>query len=503
MKGLRVGGRGSGRGSDLVGLGRSAASIASRPLIRSTDFLTLDPRSSALSSLPSGSGILVAVSGGADSVALLLALRAVARKQRWTLSVAHLNHGIRGAAADADAAFVRGLARRLGLRCVVEQEQVPALAHRRGISLEMAAREARYAFFARTARRHKAIAVATAHTADDQAETVLLRLLRGAGPAGLAGIPVVSTHHGLRIVRPLLDVTRGEVEAYLRSRGQAWREDATNLDRSIPRNRVRHELLPWLEREFNPRVREALLRVSRLIGDDDAFLEQVAEGLRRAHGKGLAAYELEREPLQACVPALRRRLLRRWLRDAGVPEDGLDFESIERVSGFVAQGRAGRGVTLSGGWRVSRAGALLRVAQTALQPVPAVRVRLRVPGETVVPELGVRIVAAVAPGIVRDRNGRPGQWPARASLDLRAWRRRALYVRTPRPGDRIPPYGLRGTQKLQDILIDTKVPRDERARIPVIECGGAIVWLPGYRIARQSAVTDPAKPALQLTITSA
>ena len=471
---------------------------------------TVHPRPSSLASraraairqhalLRPGESVLVAVSGGADSVALLHVLHTLAKRQRWALTVAHLHHGLR-AAADGDAAFVSDLARRLGVPCVVSRVRVAALAKRCGISVEMAAREARYAFFARTAKNVGAAVVAVAHTADDQAETVLLRLIRGAGPAGLAGIPRMSDHHGLRIVRPLLDFTRHDVLAHLNAHDLGWREDESNLDQLIPRNRVRHELLPLLEREFNPRVREAVLRASRLIRDDNAFLDVVAAGLRRSFGKDLGVNEIDVEQVQACTPALRRRVLRLWLRDAGVPESGLEFETIERLSAFMAQVGSSRLFVLSDGWRVVRGSAAFRVDRPVKPSVRPVRVRLQIPGETVVAGLGLRIRAELGPGVVRERGGGPGCLPARASLNAAAWRSRAVYVRTWRPGDRLQPFGLAGTKKVQDILVDAKTPREVRGRIPLIECGGELVWLPGYRIARGWEVPADAPTALQLTI---
>ncbi len=445
--------------------------------------------------------VLVAVSGGADSVALLHALHALARHRRWRLTVAHLNHGIRGRAAAADAAFVRDLARRLRLPCIVGRATVPAIARQRGMSLEMAARAARYAFFARAARRAGAAVVATAHTADDQAETVLMRLLRGAGSAGLGGIPYAAEHPGIRVVRPMLDVTRQAVLAYLNARDSGWREDATNADCAIPRNRVRHELLPQLERDFNPQVRAALLRAGRLIRDDGVFLDGVAAIMLSTFSKGRTRHELGLESVRSCVPTLRRRVLRLWLQQAGVSGDGLDFESIERISALAERTRGGVVLTLTGEYRVTRGADALRVGRLTPPPeAPATRCRLRVPGVTVLPALGVRVRVMLAPGIVRDRDTRPGELPARASLSKAAWRRRVLTVRIACPGDRMRPFGMTGSKKLQDILVDAKIPRGARAVLPVIDCGGRIVWLPGYRIDREWAVADPHASALQITV---
>lgn len=181
-------------------------------------------------SIPAGSRLLVAVSGGADSVALLHILQSLAKRKRWRLTVAHLEHGIRGKSSRADAAFVQSLARHFKIPCVVGHAKVPDLAQKEGVSLEMAARQARYAFLVRTARRVGAGLIATAHTADDQVETMLMKFLRGAGRGGLSGIAPESVVSGIPVVRPLLAVPRAEIERFLRAHQFAWREDETNTD---------------------------------------------------------------------------------------------------------------------------------------------------------------------------------------------------------------------------------------------------------------------------------
>ena len=219
-----------------------------------------------------GQHVLVAVSGGADSVAMLLALDELKRLLGIRLTVAHLNHHIRGNEAKKDAEFVRKLAAGLKIPFVGGDADVPRLAKSRGLSIEMAAREARYEFLADAARKKGADVIATAHTADDQAETVLLKLCRGAGSRGLSGIPRETTINGVRVVRPLLDVTRVEIESFLRRKKQAWREDRTNRDTAYLRNRVRHELLPMLESKLNPGIREALLRTADILREEDDLL---------------------------------------------------------------------------------------------------------------------------------------------------------------------------------------------------------------------------------------
>ena len=441
--------------------------------------------------------LVVAVSGGADSVALLHALRSLANR-RYRLAVAHLNHGIRGKAGEEDARFVRALARKWKLKYVCGRVDVPALARQRGISIEMAAREARYDFLARTAKRLGAAAIATAHTADDQAETVLLKLLRGAGPAGLAGIPPETKAAGVRVVRPILNASRRDVIAYLQRHKLAWREDETNRDRGFLRNRVRHELLPLLERGFNPKIRAVLARTADILRAEDDWMNAAARKVmdRAAARKGHA---LRWDSLRDQPLALRRRAIRIWLAREGVPVGNVDFDMVDRVDRWI--GRKSPRLSLPGGWEIRRTGQTLSVGPVCTRIPKPFRIRLAVPGTTTIPELGLRITTKLAPGVAKDRGGKPGQWPAQASLALDAWRRRALYVRSWRAGDRMTPFGLAGTKKIQDIFVDAKIPRGERGLIPLLECGGEIAWVPSYRIARHWAIADARKPALQIAVT--
>ena len=453
-----------------------------------------------------GSRVLVGFSGGADSTALLHLLCALAPRLGLTLVIAHLHHGIRGRAADEDARWARKIGRKLGLRTIVGRADVPALARRASISIEMAARQARNAFFLSAARRARCSAVALAHTADDQAETVLMRLARGAGLEGLRGIARSSAIEGLRRVRPLRDVRRVDLETWLRRSGIAWREDETNRDVSILRNRVRHQILPLLEAELNPRVREALCRAADLLEGDNALLNTLAETrfaqaarggeLDVAAGADDAGLDLESEGGRA----LWRRVIRKWLTAAGAPAGALEFEPVERVLGLLRCAGRGKGmaVSLPGNWEARRSGARLRCG-AAGRPAPGAGGRLSVPGRLTLPGLGLRVIAERRAGIVRER-GKMGHYPAEASVSSRMLGRRCLRVRTWRPGDRIEPWGLDGSRKLQDVFTDAKVPRAERDCIPVFECGGRVVWVPGYRIARGWAVESERAPAVRLRV---
>ena len=450
--------------------------------------------------LARGQHVLVGVSGGADSVALLVALRELHPAWRFHLTVAHLNHGIRGPAAARDAAFVAALAHRWKLEFVSSRVNVPVQARRRGISLEMAGRQARYVFFAKAVRAYHCDAVATAHTADDQAETILLNLARGAGAAGLAGIPYIGRHGALKVVRPFRDVGRKSIESFLERRHLAWREDATNADPAFLRNRVRREVLPLMEKRLNPEIRQALLHVSDILAGENKWLEDLVNemfkqccvpgSVRMLGAKRLAGFPL----------AARRRVLRRWLEVCELGVETLSFDVIERLDNLVGDRRGGRAVTLSGGWLVRRLGDVLTLSQRDNSLAQAFSVQLVVPGQTRLPKQSLRITASIGPGIVKERPALVGALPARASLSLRAWRKRRLLVRSWKPGDRMRPLGLKGSKKLQDIFSDGKVPPAVRHCVPIIVCQGEIVWIPGFRIAQGWEVCANEPLALQIAV---
>ncbi|MEI6168242.1 MAG: tRNA lysidine(34) synthetase TilS, partial [bacterium] len=468
-----------------------------------------------------GAHVLVAVSGGADSVALLHALHALAERQRWQLTVAHLEHGIRGKDSRDDAAFVRALAGRLNLPCVVGRAKVPQLARQQGVSLEMAAREARYAFLVRTARRVGASLMATAHTANDQVETILLKFLRGAGRGGLSGMAPEAVVSGIRVIRPLLAVTRAQIEAYLRAGKYAWREDETNTDPAFLRNRVRHELLPLLERDYNPGIRQTLQRTQAVLAAEDEWLDDLARKIleecrdtgwiatspaRSNAGRDPGVHSedektISRRLLGSHPLAARRRVIRLWLFGQGVPEEGLAFDAVSRVDRLLGRSAGSGTVELTGGWNVRRHYDDLRVESPEKASTQPVRVKLKAPGKTVIPGWGLTITVTQGPGLVKEKGGEPGTLPARATLNAAVWAKRGLWVRSWKPGDRMIPFGMTGSQKIQDILVNAKIPRSVRQRVPVVECEGEIIWIPGYRIAARWAVANAGDRNLQLAVT--
>ncbi len=435
--------------------------------------------------LPSGAAALVAASGGPDSTALLHALGALAPGRRWRLAVAHLDHALRPESAE-DASFVRRQAAALGLPFFGARVDVRALPGSVGRSTEEAARLARRSFLARAAREFRADAVALGHTVDDQAETVLLNLTRGAGTLGLAAMPPAA---GI-FVRPLLARSRAEVLAYLDELGVPWREDPTNRDLSFLRNWFRLEVLPALEARA-PGVRASFAALAASARADEAALERRTAALlsRLVIFRGEARITLAPAFPAALPEALRGRAARQLYGELAGSRRGLDRRHVEDVLSL----REGGAVCLPAGVAARRAAD--GVSFERARAGPELRhwsAEVAVPGRTRVAPAGVEIEATLAraPAQLRGRgldevwlDGRFGA----ARLSVRAWR----------DGDRVRPAALGGTKKLQDIFVDAKVPASERRRWPVICAGRDILWVPGLVLA-EGAGAPAGEPAIHM-----
>ena len=432
--------------------------------------------------------VIAAVSGGSDSVAMLRLLHDLHGRGELRLdAVAHLHHGLRPD-ADADQTFCQALAAELGIPFVSSRLDVPARARRAKQSIEVAGRMARRAFLDDLKQARAADSIATAHTQDDQSETVLLRLLRGSGQRGLAGI---APSRGGRI-RPVLAATRAELRRELERRGQAWREDATNADLTNPRNRVRHELLPYLEHHFNPSARRALARLADAARADDEWLARhAATAAGAAVDTDADRVRLDRAVLLALPEPIARRVALHALTAAG---EAPDVEAVAAVLD-VAHGRrlaadvAGLRVEPFGGFVVL----IRKAAVRASQPF---RYDLTVPGEVRMPGAGWTVEAA-GPFGPTDLGYTS---TAVAHIDLAAVGH-GLVVRNRRPGDRMRPVGLGGSKKVQDILVDRKVPRAERDTIPVVtDTQERIVWLAGHALSEEFRVTEGTKAVIILKL---
>ncbi|HXE92141.1 MAG TPA: tRNA lysidine(34) synthetase TilS [Terriglobales bacterium] len=431
--------------------------------------------------LRAGERVGAAVSGGADSVALLRALIELRDGLGIVISVLHFHHGIRGEEADADQRFVESLAAAHGLAFLTERGDAPATARARKLTLEEAARALRYAWIRKLLRERAVDAVATAHTADDQAETVLLRLLRGAGTRGLAGIYPRKKEEAGAVIRPLLAVRRAEVEDYLRGLGQEWREDPMNRDPGHARNRVRHELLPLLERDYSPGIVPVLADTAEIARGEEEFWQAEAARLlpQLAGGTAASGFSLDAVPLSRQPVAVQRRLLRAAAEAAGLR---LSFHHCEQVRLLAGPGASGS-CELPGGWRAALLRGRLVFERRAESAAPAgYEYRLSVPGEVEITELGTVIRASLVPLAAGKREYNRGRFLEPRKLGPE------LVVRNWRAGDRFWPAHSKSPKKVKEWLAARRVVGADRRLWPVVASGKDIVWMRGFPAAEPFVV---------------
>ncbi|MFB0534125.1 MAG: tRNA lysidine(34) synthetase TilS [Anaerolineae bacterium] len=463
--------------------------------------------------------VVIGVSGGPDSLCLLHILNRLRSEYRIELHVAHLNHRMRGSEADADAAFVARLTEEWGLPCTVEAYDVPTLATEKKLSLEEAARRARYAFLAEVAEQVGAKRIAVGHNADDQTESVLMHWLRGAGLAGLRGmLPAISLSDyrlleerdkgqgAFTLIRPLLEVTRAEIEAYCAEHSLQPRFDRSNLDTTYYRNRLRHELIPYLE-GYNPGIREVVRRSARVITDDYAYLraeldrfwpQVVISESDRVIKFDLAAWRslptsFQRSTLRQAIHRLRRSLR------------NINWIHVEDARVALLEKPAGTQVTLPQGLLLTMSYQTFTVADESYVELPtdlpllAVdSLPLAVPGTTQLPESPWRVEARLLSRRELPPGWEDNQDPWQAFLDHDVVGSE-LVLRRRRPGDRFRPLGLAGSQTtLREFMINVKIPAPWRHLVPVVASPRHIVWLAGWRVDERARITKSTKRVLHL-----
>lgn len=491
--------------------------------------------------LPESGRVIVAVSGGADSLCLLGVLDELCGPGKaWPqieLVVAHLDHGLRGNLAEADAAWVAELASQLGWRCRVGKVNLasPSPSDTNGVArdewrgLEDAARRARYAFLRDAAREEQATRICVGHTADDQAETLVLHWLRGSGLTGLTGMRPIA--HG--IARPLLGLRRGATHAYCASRSWEPREDATNADERFVRNRIRHSLMPALK-SFNPNLVPTLVRNAEVLAEDESFLETAAADALEEIAGSVTEDEvtLDTTRLAALAPAVRRRVLRQAAALLKGNAYNLDAGHIALMAALVAVNASGSAVELPGGLLATTTPDRLTVRRrepaakrTRPHAEKSVSVALPIPGVVELPASGWRVRAtlldaeagALPPGLeVWLRAGEPETTPAVENLEpaagtaadvgraqLRAYLDAdaagdTLSVRFWQPGDRFRPLGMTSERKVQDYFVDAKVPRGERRHIPLVWGASHLLWIAGHRLDDRVRLTPATRRVLAL-----
>lgn len=443
---------------------------------------------------PEGGTVIVGYSGGADSTALLHLLTRLQGAFNLRIHAAHLHHGMRPE-ADDDVRVCASVCAQLGIPLHVERVDVPALAQAERISLEEAGRNARYTFFERLARELNAVAVALAHTRDDQIETILINLLRGTGPRGLCGMPYKRD----RIIRPLLDATREQTHQYCAAQGLPTVFDSTNLDPHQLRRRVRMELIPLL-RDLSPAFDRHLLRLADILENEEAWWEYEVHSLMECGSVASADAEaslqhskIRREFFTRLHPAMQRRMLREWLRAHLGTLRLPPYEILEGIRRAALDGKR-TSWQLSDALRLTTDETALTLHAKSPDPEPyEYPVELETP--ILIPQAGAWLEARLLP----TPPPTPNTTPDCAYLDADAVQGQ-LIVRNARRGDRFQPLGMPAPKKLSDIFVDCKVPRAERGRLPLLCDAAGILWVPGYTIAARARITPDTQRVLHITL---
>jgi tRNA(Ile)-lysidine synthase len=442
--------------------------------------------------LSHGERVLVGISGGPDSVALLHVLKQIEKDMGIEIYAAHVHHGIRGTVADQDAEFVAQLCQQWNVPLFVERVDVPRLADEGGLTLEEAGRIVRYRFFEKVLQDVRGHKVALGHNRDDQAETILHHILRGTGMQGLQGIKPVRQN---KFIRPLIEVSRAEIEEYCHQNGLEFRVDATNRDVAYTRNRIRHELIPYIKQHFNPNIVDALVRMGAIIRDEEEFLQDYCQKeydrLVRAFSQNELRIDLD--GFLARPIAVKRRVLRMALMAIGGTLDEIGANHVEDVLDMAFNSTTGAMLTLPNDIRVLKDYDSIVVWRGEFRPaVPLFEYSLDIPGRVIIKECGIEITAQ---WVQHKEVSFSSPWRAYIDGDVIKGR---LRVRNRRQGDRFKPFGMEGTKRLKEYFIDRKVPRHERDGIPLVVDEKNIIWVVGWQIHDDYKVTPMTHNIVQL-----
>jgi tRNA(Ile)-lysidine synthase len=462
--------------------------------------------------LQKGDKVLVAVSGGPDSVALLYALLDIRDEFNLDLCVAHLNHKLRGRESDEDQKFVKNLAHRLNLKFFSKSIDVKKEAKKKKSSLEEGARLVRYRYLENLADKIKADKIAIGHQADDQAETFLMRLLRGAGGTGLSGIP---PKRG-RIIRPLIEIKREEIEKFLKEKRQSYRIDSSNLLPNYFRNKIRLSLLPQIKKSFSPKIVDILNRASNIISLQQQYIEKKCEEILRlicksrksaigrsaSGGKEKIVLDLKRfVDYDICLKrGMIRLCVRELVGDRFAPlttgSTDLSFDSIERILDLIQTKKSGRKVKLSGNMWAEVTGENLAIYKERKRQY---NYPISLPGEKNLRSLGMRIKSEIVP-----RSSLHEKMKSRSeTVVFLDWEKLKgpFNLRSRKQKDKFKPLGMQGTKSIADFLIDRKVPRYERDEVMLLTTQKKIAWIVGHRISDEFKVTDKTKKVLKMEVT--
>lgn len=437
-----------------------------------------------------GDRVVVGVSGGPDSVVLLHILLELREEMNLSLHVAHLNHKLRSKEADKDAQFVELLAKKFKLPFTVKVVDVAGFSKKKKLTLEEAARQKRYDFLESVAKETGATKIAVGHNADDQVETILMWLLRGAGRAGLMGIPPIrkidqagitaKSRFGISIIRPLIEVYRKEIKSYLKKHRLSYRLDTSNLSPVFRRNKLRLKLLPLIRKDYSPNFDALILQTSEILRDENALLErEVNKVSKRLIDRILPGkISIDLNKLLRYNISLQRQIIRRlvfWVSSGKVIPD---YRKVEEIIKLVVSGKANVRILLSGGLVVKKSYNLLEIIgkKETENPWESFNYKLKVPGKTIIPRLNLTIETVV---FDKPRKFKYSRSKFIAHLDLEKIKL-PLVVRNRHEGDRLNPLGMPGYKKVKDIFIDNKIPREMRDSIPLVISGKEVIWITGY-----------------------
>ena len=440
------------------------------------------------SMLSKGNKVLIALSGGPDSVCLLVLLNKLKDEFNLNLHALYIDHGLRPDETPKELKFCKNLCDRLDVRLITKSIDVMSYAKEQLLNKQEAARKLRYKTFDEVSSEIKADRIALGHTANDQAETLIMRLFRGSGPKGLSGIPPVRGN----VIRPLIEVKREDVEQFLDLEGLSFIVDSSNLREDYIRNKVRLSLIPMLK-EFNSNIIESLAKTSDILREEERYFEiLVTKALMKLISRKTdSRIELFLAPLEA----MERVILRRVLRMAIEETKGLraiSFIHIEDILKLINSGKPGDRLYLPGGIRAIKEYSTLVL--TSETPVKIRTYNFEVPGEVAIREAGIFIKAVIEESIEGIGDGRAAVVFDADTLTF------PFTVRARKPGDFFYPFGFGRRKKLQDFFVDEKVPRDERDRIPLIVSGDDIIWVAGYRMDDRFRVTDKTKKFLKILV---
>jgi tRNA(Ile)-lysidine synthase len=447
-----------------------------------------------------GEGVVAGVSGGPDSVCLLHVLHSLKDRLKIKLYAVHINHMLRGSEADADEEYTAALCESLGIPLKTVRKDIAKVAASTGSSLEEAGREIRYDEFRKAASAVGASKIAVAHNRNDQAETVMMHIIRGTGTAGLSGMEYMRGD----IIRPLLETGRDEIDRYCLEAGLSPRTDSSNLEQDFTRNKVRLGLFAYINEKFGVNIVDSLCRLSQNASVDERFLERCAhEGFEKAIRERKAHLVcLDIGQLRELDTAVRVRVLKAAVADVSGSPKGVGSVHYKALLELIDKGTTGAMAELPDGIRASVSYDLIRIfSSKALKAENQIdeefSVQLAIPGVAFVPALGAEITATVIMPESIDKCGTVGYNPNVQYFDYDKLKQ-GIYIRNRRTGDMFRPLRSNGTKKLKEFFIDEKIPREDRGRIPLIAVGNEIVWIVGHKISDKFKVTENTKSVLKI-----